>query len=156
MTHKSMFDTIAMKPPKGVLLHGRPSMGKTLLVCACTNQTNIIFLKLTSPQLVQMFIGDRAKLIRDMIKLAKEKIADGTSCGAIIFIIKFNAIGAKPFSGNQPGDREVQHTMLELLSQLDGFSSNDMIKVIGATNRLDILDPVLLRSGPLDCKIELS
>ena len=155
MTHKDMFDTIGIKPPKGVLLHGPPGTGKTLLARACANQTNAVFLKLAGPQLVQMFIGDGAKLIRDAFELAKEKIADGTSCGAIIFIDELDAIGTKRFGGDQSGDREVQRTILELLSQLDGFGSNDMIKVIAATNRPDVLDPALLRSGRLDRKIEL-
>ena len=155
MTHKDMFDTIGIKPPKGVLLHGPPGTGKTLLARACANQTNAVFLKIAGPQLVQMFIGDGAKLIRDAFELAKEKIADGTSCGAIIFIDELDAIGTKRFGGDQSGDREVQRTMLELLSQLDGFGSNDMIKVIAATNRPDVLDPALLRSGRLDRKIEL-
>ena len=102
-----------------------------------------------------MFIGDGAKLIRDAFELAKEKNAHGTHCGAIIFINELDAIGTKRFGGDHSGDGEVQQTMLELLSQLDGFSSNDMIKVIAATNRLDVLDPALLRSGRLDRKIEL-
>jgi len=155
MTHKDMFDTIGIRPPKGVLLHGPPGTGKTLLARACANQTNAIFLKLAGPQLVQMFIGDGAKLIRDAFELAKEKIEAGTSAGAILFIDEIDAIGTKRFGGDQSGDREVQRTMLELLSQLDGFSSNDMIKVIAATNRPDVLDPALLRSGRLDRKIEL-
>jgi len=155
MTHKDMFDTIGIRPPKGVLLHGPPGTGKTLLARACANQTNAIFLKLAGPQLVQMFIGDGAKLIRDAFELAKTKIAAGTSAGAILFIDEIDAIGTKRFGGDQSGDREVQRTMLELLSQLDGFSSNEMIKVIAATNRPDVLDPALLRSGRLDRKIEL-
>jgi len=155
MTHKDMFDTIGIRPPKGVLLHGPPGTGKTLLARACANQTNAIFLKIAGPQLVQMFIGDGAKLIRDAFELAKAKIKEGTSAGAILFIDEIDAIGTKRFGGDQSGDREVQRTMLELLSQLDGFSSNEMIKVIAATNRPDVLDPALLRSGRLDRKIEL-
>mmetsp|Transcript_62077 Transcript_62077/g.173335 ORF Transcript_62077/g.173335 Transcript_62077/m.173335 type:complete len:466 (-) Transcript_62077:78-1475(-) len=155
MTHKDMFDTIGIRPPKGVLLHGPPGTGKTLLARACANQTNAIFLKLAGPQLVQMFIGDGAKLIRDAFELAKAKIKQGVSAGAILFIDEIDAIGTKRFGGDQSGDREVQRTMLELLSQLDGFSSNEMIKVIAATNRPDVLDPALLRSGRLDRKIEL-
>lgn len=155
MTHKDMFDTIGIRPPKGVLLHGPPGTGKTLLARACANQTNAIFLKLAGPQLVQMFIGDGAKLIRDAFELAKAKITQGLSAGAILFIDEIDAIGTKRFGGDQSGDREVQRTMLELLSQLDGFSSNEMIKVIAATNRPDVLDPALLRSGRLDRKIEL-
>jgi len=155
MTRKDMFETIGIKPPKGVLLHGPPGTGKTLLARACANQTNAVFLKLAGPQLVQMFIGDGAKMIRDAFELAKEKIEKGTSAGAILFIDEIDAIGSKRFGGDQSGDREVQRTMLELLSQLDGFTSNDMIKVIAATNRPDVLDPALLRSGRLDRKIEL-
>merc|ERR1712125_308541 len=155
ITHKDMFETIGIRPPKGVLLHGPPGTGKTLLARACANQTNAIFLKLAGPQLVQMFIGDGAKMIRDAFELAKEKIQKGTSSGAILFIDEIDAIGSKRFGGDQSGDREVQRTMLELLSQLDGFTSNEMIKVIAATNRPDVLDPALLRSGRLDRKIEL-
>jgi len=155
MTHRDMFQTIGIRPPKGVLLHGPPGTGKTLLARACANQTNAIFLKLAGPQLVQMFIGDGAKLIRDAFELAKDKIDKGVSAGAILFIDEIDAIGTKRFGGDQSGDREVQRTMLELLSQLDGFSSNEMIKVIAATNRPDVLDPALLRSGRLDRKIEL-
>jgi 26S proteasome regulatory subunit T5 len=155
MTHKDMFDTIGIRPPKGVLLFGPPGTGKTLLARACANQTNAIFLKIAGPQLVQMFIGDGAKMIRDAFELAKAKIKAGTSSGAILFIDEIDAIGTKRFGGDQSGDREVQRTMLELLSQLDGFSSNEMIKVIAATNRPDVLDPALLRSGRLDRKIEL-
>merc|ERR1712046_307901 len=102
-----------------------------------------------------MFIGDGAKLVRDAFDLAKEKVKDRGKGGAIIFIDEIDAIGTKRFGGEQSGDREVQRTMLELLNQLDGFSSNEKIKVIAATNRPDVLDPALLRSGRLDRKIEL-
>merc|ERR1719217_1104027 len=148
MTHKDMFDTIGIRPPKGVLLHGPPGTGKTLLARACANQTNAVFLKLAGPQLVQMFIGDGAKLIRDAFALAKEKQP------AIVFIDELDAVGTKRFDSELSGDREVQRTMLELLNQLDGFDSTEEIKVIAATNRIDILDPALLRSGRIDRKIE--
>ncbi|KDO20506.1 26S protease regulatory subunit 6A A [Saprolegnia parasitica CBS 223.65] len=155
MTHKERFDAIGITPPKGVLLHGPPGTGKTLLARACAKQTDAIFLKLAAPQLVQMFIGDGAKLVRDAFELAKEKCKDKDKGGAIIFIDELDAIGTKRFGGEQSGDREVQRTMLELLNQLDGFTSNTKIKVIAATNRPDVLDPALLRSGRLDRKIEL-
>lgn len=155
MTHVEMFSAIGIRPPKGVLLHGPPGTGKTLLARACAKQTDAIFLKLAGPQLVQMFIGDGAKLVRDAFELAKEKVNAGNKSGAIVFIDELDAIGTKRFGGEQSGDREVQRTMLELLSQLDGFSSDDKIKVIAATNRPDVLDPALLRSGRLDRKIEL-
>jgi len=150
MTHAEMFTSIGVRPPKGVLLHGPPGTGKTLLARACAKQTDAIFLKLAGPQLVQMFIGDGAKLVRDAFELAKEKIKSGNKSGAIVFIDELDAIGTKRFGGEQSGDREVQRTMLELLSQLDGFSSDEKIKVIAATNRPDVLDPALLRSGRLD------
>jgi 26S proteasome regulatory subunit T5 len=95
-----------------------------------------------------MFIGDGAKLVRDAFALAKEKAP------AIIFIDELDAIGTKRFDSEKSGDREVQRTMLELLNQLDGFSSDDRVKVLAATNRVDVLDPALLRSGRLDRKIE--
>ncbi|TRY61735.1 hypothetical protein TCAL_13365, partial [Tigriopus californicus] len=148
MTHKEKFVNIGIKPPKGVLLYGPPGTGKTLMARACAAQTKSTFLKLAGPQLVQMFIGDGAKLVRDAFALAKEKAP------AIIFIDELDAIGTKRFDSEKAGDREVQRTMLELLNQLDGFSSTTDIKVIAATNRVDILDPALLRSGRLDRKIE--
>jgi 26S proteasome regulatory subunit T5 len=148
MTHADRFKNLGIKPPKGVLMYGPPGTGKTLLARACAAQTNSAYLKLAGPQLVQMFIGDGAKLVRDAFELAKEKSP------AIIFIDELDAIGTKRFDSEKSGDREVQRTMLELLNQLDGFSSDDRIKVIAATNRIDILDPALLRSGRLDRKIE--
>lgn len=148
MTHKDKFKNLGIHPPKGVLLYGAPGTGKTLLARACAAQTKSTFLKLAGPQLVQMFIGDGAKLVRDAFALAKEKSP------AIIFIDELDAIGTKRFDSEKAGDREVQRTMLELLNQLDGFSSTADIKVIAATNRVDILDPALLRSGRLDRKIE--
>ena len=148
MTHKERFQAIGIKPPKGCLMYGPPGTGKTLLARACAAQTNACYLKLAGPQLVQMFIGDGAKLVRDAFSLAKEKAP------AIIFIDEIDAIGTKRFDSDISGDREVQRTMLELLNQLDGFSSDDRVKVIAATNRVDILDPALMRSGRLDRKIE--
>uniref|UniRef100_A0A804PQJ8 AAA+ ATPase domain-containing protein n=1 Tax=Zea mays TaxID=4577 RepID=A0A804PQJ8_MAIZE len=133
MTHKDRFQKLGIRPPKGVLLYGPPGTGKTLMARACAAQTNATFLKLAGPQLVQ---------------LAKEKAP------CIIFIDEIDAIGTKRFDSEVSGDREVQRTMLELLNQLDGFSSDERIKVIAATNRADILDPALMRSGRLDRKIE--
>ncbi|KIK57242.1 hypothetical protein GYMLUDRAFT_173292 [Collybiopsis luxurians FD-317 M1] len=148
MQEAEKFKTLGIKPPKGCLMHGPPGTGKTLLARACAAQTQACYLKLAGPSLVQMFIGDGAKLVRDAFALAKEKAP------AIIFIDELDAIGTKRFDSDKSGDREVQRTMLELLNQLDGFSSDERIKVIAATNRIDILDPALLRSGRLDRKIE--
>lgn len=129
-------------------MYGPPGTGKTLLARACAAQTDATFLKLAGPQLVQMFIGDGAKLVRDCFALAKEKAP------SIIFIDELDAVGTKRFDSEKAGDREVQRTMLELLNQLDGFASDDRVKVLAATNRVDVLDPALLRSGRLDRKIE--
>ncbi|KAK7063455.1 P-loop containing nucleoside triphosphate hydrolase protein [Favolaschia claudopus] len=148
MEQADKFKTLGIKPPKGCLMYGPPGTGKTLLARACAAQTKACYLKLAGPSLVQMFIGDGAKLVRDAFALAKEKAP------AIIFIDELDAIGTKRFDSEKSGDREVQRTMLELLNQLDGFSSDERIKVIAATNRIDILDPALLRSGRLDRKIE--
>jgi len=148
MTHTDLFKTIGVKPPKGVLMYGPPGTGKTMMARACAAKTNACFLKLASTELVQMFIGDGAKLVRDAFTLAKEKAP------AIVFFDELDAIGTKRFDSGKSGDREVQRTMLELLNQLDGFSSDDRVKVIAATNRPDTLDPALLRSGRLDRKIE--
>lgn len=134
--------------PIGALMYGPPGTGKTLLARACAAQTDATFLKLAGPQLVQMFIGDGAKLVRDCFALAKEKAP------SIIFIDELDAVGTKRFDSEKSGDREVQRTMLELLNQLDGFASDDRVKVLAATNRVDVLDPALLRSGRLDRKIE--
>ena len=150
MTHKELFDNIGISPPKGVLLFGPPGTGKTMMARACAAATKATFLKLAGPQLVQMFIGDGAKMVRDAFNLAKEKAP------SIIFIDEIDAVGTKRSGGGElSGVREVQRTMLELLNQLDGFSSDDRVKVIAATNRPDTLDPALLRSGRLDRKIEL-
>jgi len=151
MTHKERFETIGIEPPKGVLMFGPPGTGKTMMARACAAATNATFLKLAGPQLVQMFIGDGAKIVRDAFTLARAKAP------AIIFIDELDAIGMKRSGGGElAGGREVQRTMLELLNQLDGFSgSGSLVKVIAATNRAECLDPALLRSGRLDRKIEL-
>lgn len=148
MKEAERFKKIGIKAPKGALMYGPPGTGKTLLARACAAETNATFLKLAGPSLVQMFIGDGAKLVRDCFALAKEKAP------SIIFIDELDAVGTKRFDSEKSGDREVQRTMLELLNQLDGFASDDRIKVLAATNRVDVLDPALLRSGRLDRKIE--
>ncbi|KAM0681674.1 26S proteasome regulatory subunit 6A [Glugoides intestinalis] len=148
LMYPERFKRLNIIPPKGVLMYGPPGTGKTLMARACAAKTNASFLKLAGPQLVQMYIGDGARLVRDAFALARSK----RPC--IIFIDEIDAIGIKRSASDKTGDREVQRTMLELLNELDGFTINDDIKIIAATNRVDILDPALLRSGRLDRKIE--
>uniref|UniRef100_A0A182WET3 AAA+ ATPase domain-containing protein n=1 Tax=Anopheles minimus TaxID=112268 RepID=A0A182WET3_9DIPT len=148
LTHKERFIRLGIRPPKGVLMYGPPGTGKTLLARACAAQTRAHFIKLAGSQLITKYIGEGAKLVRDAFALAKEKAP------TIIFIDELDGIGTKRFDSRKSGDREVQRTMLELLNQMDGFEPTDDVKVIGATNRIDILDPALLRSGRLDRKIE--
>jgi 26S proteasome regulatory subunit T5 len=145
---KHLFEAIGIKPPKGVLMYGPPGTGKTMLARAVAAKVKATFLKLAGSQLVQTYIGDGAKMVRDAFALAREKAP------TIIFIDEIDAVGLKRSASNEHGGKEVQRTMLELLNQLDGFSSSDNVKVIAATNRADVLDPALLRSGRLDRKIE--
>ena len=150
LTDPDLFKKIGIQPPKGVLLFGPPGTGKTMLARACAASTNSTFLRLAGPQLVQMFVGEGSRLVRNAFELARSKAP------AIIFIDEIDAIGSKRTDADGlQGEREVQRTMLELLNQLDGFSQLDNVKVICATNRPDTLDPALMRSGRLDRKIEL-
>ena len=148
MTHKEKFEALGIQTPKGVMLYGPPGTGKTLMARACASQTKSTFLKLAASQLVQSSIGDGSKIVREMFDLAKKKAP------AIIFIDEIDAVGTKRSQSEHTSDREIQRTMLELLNQLDGFSKTDDVRVIAATNRIDILDPALLRSGRFDRKIE--
>lgn len=148
LIYPERFERLNITPPKGVLMYGPPGTGKTLMARACASKTNASFLKLAGPQLVQMYIGDGARLVRDAFAMARAK----QPC--IIFIDEIDAIGVKRAASDKTGDREVQRTMLELLNELDGFTASNGIKIIAATNRVDILDPALLRSGRLDRKIE--
>jgi 26S proteasome regulatory subunit T5 len=116
ITHKDKFKSIGIRPPKGCLMFGPPGTGKTMMARACAAQTKATFLKLAGPHLVQMYIGDGAKMVRDAFALAKEKSP------TIIFIDEIDAVGTKRFDNDKSGDREVQRTMLELLNQLDGYT----------------------------------
>uniref|UniRef100_A0A7S3M6Q2 AAA+ ATPase domain-containing protein n=1 Tax=Spumella elongata TaxID=89044 RepID=A0A7S3M6Q2_9STRA len=149
LTHPELYEEIGIRPPKGVVLYGEPGTGKTLLAKAVANQTSATFLRVVGSELIQKYLGDGPKLVRELFR-----VADDLS-PSIVFIDEVDAVGSKRYNSTSGGTREIQRTMLELLNQLDGFSSNERIKVIAATNRPDTLDPALLRSGRLDRKVEL-
>ncbi len=139
-----LFQAIGIEPPKGVLLYGPPGTGKTLLAKAVANSTEATFLRVVGSEFVQKYIGEGARLVRELFDLAKNKAP------AIIFIDELDAIGAKRIDGATSGDREVQRTLMQLLAEMDGFDPRGEVKIIGATNRPDMLDPALLRPGRFD------
>ncbi|OHS94877.1 26S protease regulatory subunit 6A like protein [Tritrichomonas foetus] len=150
ITNPERLQKIGIQAPKGVLLYGPPGTGKTMLARACAATTNSNFFRLSGPMLVQKYIGEGARIVREVFELAREKAP------SIIFIDEIDAVGGKRSDAeNTHGEREVSRTMLELLNQLDGFSELNNVKVICATNRPDTLDPALMRAGRLDRKIEL-
>lgn len=149
VTHKERFKSLGIRPPKGVLLYGPPGTGKTLLAKAIASNIDANFLKVVSSAIVDKYIGESARLIREMFGYAREH----QPC--IIFMDEIDAIGGRRFSEGTSADREIQRTLMELLSQLDGFDVLGKVKMIMATNRPDVLDPALLRPGRLDRKIEI-
>lgn len=139
-----LYAKVGIEPPKGVLLVGPPGTGKTLMAKAVANATNATFIRMVGSELVQKYIGEGARLVRELFELAKEKAP------SIIFIDELDSVGAKRLDVTTSGDREVQRTLMQLLSELDGFTPSSNIKIIGATNRPDILDDALLRPGRFD------
>lgn len=148
LTHPELYDNIGIKPPKGVILYGEPGTGKTLLAKAVANQTSATFLRIVGSELIQKYLGDGPKLVRDLFRMAAE------NAPTIVFIDEIDAVGTKRYDTSSGGEREIQRTMLELLNQLDGFDERGDIKVIMATNRIESLDPALLRPGRIDRKIK--
>jgi proteasome regulatory subunit len=144
-----LFTRIGIEPPKGVLLHGPPGTGKTLLAKAVAHETNAHFMRVVGSELVQKYIGEGARLVRELFDMAKKKAP------TIIFIDEIDAVGASRTDANTSGDREVQRTLMQLLAGMDGFENRGDVKIIGATNRIDILDRALLRPGRFDRIIEI-
>lgn len=139
-----LFEQVGIEPPRGVLLTGPPGTGKTLCARAVAHETNATFIRVIGSELVQKFIGEGARLVREIFLLAKEKAP------AIVFVDELDAVGSHRLDIATSGDREVQRTLMQLLSELDGFENRGQVAVIGATNRPDILDPALLRPGRFD------
>ncbi|XP_016385453.1 26S protease regulatory subunit 4-like [Sinocyclocheilus rhinocerous] len=148
LTHPEYYEEKGIKPPKGVILYGPPGTGKTLLAKAVANQTSATFLRVVGSELIQKYLGDGPKLVRELFRVAEEHAP------SIVCIDEIDAIGTKRYDSNSGGEREIQRTMLELLNQLDGFDSRGDVKVIMATNRIETLDPALIRPGRIDRKIE--
>lgn len=148
MLHPEKFVALGIDPPKGVLLYGPPGTGKTLSARAIANRTDACFIRVIGSELVQKYVGEGARMVRELFQLAKSKKA------AIVFFDEVDAIGGARFDDGAGGDNEVQRTMLEIVNQLDGFDNRGNIKVLMATNRPDTLDPALLRPGRLDRKVE--
>jgi len=144
-----LFKKIGIEPPKGILLHGPPGTGKTLLAKAVASSSKSTFIEIVGSELVQKFIGEGAKMVKEIFDLARKMSP------SIIFIDEIDAIAATRLEIGTSGEREVQRTFMQLLSEIDGFKALDNVKIIGATNRLDILDNAIIRPGRLDRMIEV-
>ncbi|MGB9933334.1 proteasome-activating nucleotidase Pan2 [Haloarcula amylolytica] len=149
LVNADQFREVGIEPPSGVLLHGPPGTGKTMLAKAVANETDATFIKMAGSELVRKFIGEGARLVRDLFELAAEREP------AIIFIDEIDAIAAKRTESKTSGDAEVQRTMMQLLSEMDGFDERGEIRIIAATNRFDMLDRAILRPGRFDRLIEV-
>jgi len=148
MLNPERFVSLGIDPPKGVLLYGPPGTGKTLLARAVANQTDACFIRVIGSELVQKYVGEGARMVRELFQMARSKKA------CIIFFDEIDAIGGARFDDGAGGDNEVQRTMLQIVTELDGFDARGNIKVLMATNRPDTLDPALMRPGRMDRKIE--
>ncbi|QLG61297.1 proteasome-activating nucleotidase Pan2 [Halorarum salinum] len=149
LVNAEQFETVGVEPPSGVLLHGPPGTGKTMLAKAVANETDATFIKMAGSELVRKFIGEGARLVRDLFELASEREP------AVIFVDEIDAVAAKRTDSKTSGDAEVQRTMMQLLSEMDGFDERGEIRIIAATNRFDMLDEAILRPGRFDRLIEV-
>ena len=144
-----LFEKVGIQPPKGILLYGPPGTGKTLLAKAVAHSTDATFIEVVGSELVQKFIGEGAKLVKEIFELARKKAP------SIVFIDEIDALAATRMDTGTSGEREVNRTFMQLLAEMDGFKHLDNVKIIGATNRIDILDPAIIRPGRLDRLIEV-
>ena len=149
LTSPEMFEEVGVDPPSGVLLYGPPGTGKTMLAKAVANETDATFIKMAGSELVRKFIGEGSRLVRDLFDLAAEREP------AVIFIDEIDAVASKRTDSKTSGDAEVQRTMMQLLSEMDGFDERGDIRIIAATNRFDMLDEAILRPGRFDRLIEV-
>jgi len=149
LTSPELFETVGVEPPRGVLLYGPPGTGKTLLAKAVAHHADATFIKMSGSELVHKFIGEGARLVRDVFQLAREKAP------TILFVDEVDAVGARRTHDGTVGSAEVNRTMTQILTELDGFGERGDVRVMAATNRIDLLDPALLRPGRFDRVIEI-
>ncbi|WP_338099505.1 proteasome-activating nucleotidase [Methanolapillus africanus] len=149
LTHPELFEQIGIEPPSGVLLYGSPGTGKTLIAKAVATQANATFIRMSGSDLVQKFVGEGARLVKDIFAMARSKAP------AILFIDEIDAVGGTRTFDGTSGSAEVNRTMLQLLAEMDGFDGRGDVKIMAATNRKDLLDPALLRPGRFDRAIEV-
>jgi proteasome regulatory subunit len=149
LTDPDLFRDVGVEPPTGILLYGPPGSGKTLIAKAVASRANATFLRMSGSELVQKYVGEGARLVRDVFQMARDKAP------CIVFIDEIDAVGGHRTHDGTTGSAEVNRTMVQLLSELDGFEERGEVKIIAATNRIDLLDPALLRPGRFDRIIEI-
>jgi proteasome regulatory subunit len=149
LSHPERFEAVGVEPPSGVLLHGPPGTGKTMLAKAVANHTDATFIKMAGSELVRKFIGEGSRMVRDLFEMAARREP------AIIFIDEIDAVASKRTDSKTSGDAEVQRTMMQLLSEMDGFEDRGEVRIMAATNRFDMLDRAILRPGRFDRLIEV-
>lgn len=149
LKHPHKFKAIGVEPPKGVLLYGPPGCGKTLLAKAVAHETNATFIRLVASELAQKFIGEGARIVKELFALARKKAP------SIVLIDEIDAIAAKRLDVGTTGEREIHRTLTQLLAEMDGFDPLDNVKILATTNRIDVLDPAILRPGRFDKIIEI-
>lgn len=149
LTKPETFERIGVEPPKGILLYGAPGTGKTLIAKAVAHNANARFIRMSGSELVHKFIGEGAQLVRELFTLAREHAP------SIVFIDEIDAIGSTRSHDGTSGSAEVQRTLMQLLAEMDGFDNRGDVRIMAATNRVDMLDPALLRPGRFDRVIEI-
>ncbi len=149
LTNPELFVEVGVEPPNGILLYGPPGTGKTLIAKAVAHRAKATFIRMSGTELVQKYIGEGARLVRDVFNIAREKAP------SIVFIDEIDAVGSRRTYDGTTGSSEVNRTMVQLLAELDGFDMRGDVKIVAATNRIDLLDPALLRPGRFDRIIEI-
>ena len=149
LTRPEVFERIGVEPPKGILLYGPPGTGKTLIAKAVAHQAKATFIRMSGSELVHKYIGEGAQLVRELFTLARERAP------SIVFIDEIDAIGSTRTNDGTSGSAEVQRTLMQLLAEMDGFDNRGDVRIMAATNRVDMLDAALLRPGRFDRVIEI-